>query len=58
VDDHLAVAHVVFFDLRPLAHAPQLHERVARVALVLGRDDLRGPRREQPSSTSFGSATK
>ena len=41
VDDHLAVAHVIFFDRRALAHAPQLHERIARVGLVLGLHDLR-----------------
>ena len=40
VDDHLAVAHVVFFDLRPFADAAQLDQRVARVALVLGADDV------------------
>ena len=40
MDDHLAVAHVVFFDLRPLADAPQLHERVARVRLVLGENHV------------------
>ena len=39
-DDHLPVAHVVFFDLRALADAPQLHERVACVRLVLRPDDL------------------
>ena len=43
--DHLAVAHVVFFDLRALADAAQLHERVARVALVLGAHDRRRDRR-------------
>ena len=31
---------MVFFDLGPLADAAQLHERVARVALVLGADDV------------------
>ena len=30
---------MVFFDLRALAHAAQLHHRVARVGLVLGADD-------------------
>ena len=40
VDDHLTIAHVIFFDVRPLADTPKLHERVARVALVLGADDL------------------
>ena len=40
MDDHLAVAHVVFFDLRALAHAAQLHERVPRVRLVLGAHDV------------------
>ena len=40
VDDHLAVAHVVFFDVRALADPPQLDQRVARVALVLGAHDL------------------
>ena len=31
---------MIFFDLRALADAPQLHERVARVALVFGAHDL------------------
>ena len=39
-DDHLPVAHVVFFDLRALADAAELDERVARVAFVFGADDL------------------
>ena len=39
-DDHLPVAHVVLFDLRAFADPAQLHERVARVAFVLGAHDL------------------
>ena len=39
-DDHLPVAHVVFFDLRALAHPAQLDERVTGIALVLGADDV------------------
>ena len=31
---------MVFLDLRPLPDAAELHERVARVALVLGLHDL------------------
>ena len=31
---------MVFLDLRALADAAQLHERIARVALVLGADDV------------------
>ena len=38
--DELAVAHVVFFEVRALAHAPQLHQGVAREGLVLGARDL------------------
>ncbi len=38
--DHLAVAHVVFFDLGALTHAPQLQQRVLRVGLVFGLHDL------------------
>ena len=38
--DHLAVAHVVLFDLRPLAHTAELHQRVARVRLVFGAHDV------------------
>ena len=40
MDHHLAIAHVVFFDLRALTNAPQLHQRVARVRLVLGHGDV------------------
>jgi hypothetical protein len=36
VHDHLAIAHVVFLDRRPLSNAPQLRERGARIVLVLG----------------------
>ena len=32
---------MVFFDLRALAHPPQLDQRVAGVGLVLGQHDLR-----------------
>ena len=38
--DHLAVAHVIFFDLRAFADAPQLDQRVARVGFVLRLDDV------------------
>ena len=38
--DHLAIAHVVFLDLRPFPHASQLHERISRVVLVVGLHDL------------------
>ncbi len=40
VDDHLPVAHVVLLDLRSLADASQLNQRVACVVLVLGGDDV------------------
>ena len=43
--DHLAVAHVVFLDLRAFADAAQLHQRVARVGLVLGARRCRRDRR-------------
>ena len=39
VHDRLAVAHVIFFELRAFADAPQLHQRVARVGFVLGLHD-------------------
>ena len=39
-DDHLPVAHVVLLDLRAVPDPPELHERVPRVRLVLGEDDL------------------
>jgi hypothetical protein len=39
-DDHLPVAHVVFLDLRALADAAQLHQRIARVGLVFGAHDV------------------
>ena len=38
--DHLPVAHVIFFDLRALADPAQLHQRVARVTLVFGLNNL------------------
>ena len=61
--DHLPVAHVVFFDLRAFAHAAQLHQRVARVAFVLGaarsRDDRRRRRgRAPPASDSAGNRAR
>ena len=40
VHDGLAIAHVIFLEMRTPPHAPQLHERVARVALVLGQHDI------------------
>ena len=40
VDDELAVPHVVFFDLRPFANPPQLHQRVTCVGLVFREDDF------------------
>ena len=40
VDDHLPVAHVRLLDRRAFADPPQLNERIARVALVLGADDV------------------
>ena len=40
VDDHLAVAHVVLLDLAPVAHPPELKQRVAGVGLVLGEHDV------------------
>ena len=38
--DHLAVAHVVFLDLRAFADPAELRQRIPRVALVLGANDL------------------
>ena len=40
VHNRLAIAHVVFLDCGALADTPQLHERVARVSLVLGAHDV------------------
>ena len=58
-DDHLPVAHVVFFDLRALADAAELDERVARIALVLGLHDLGVVLRvDEASCASFGSGRK
>ena len=40
VDDELAVAHVVLLDLRALADAAQLNQRIARIRLVFRQHDL------------------
>ena len=40
VHDRLAIAHVILFELRPFPNASQLHQRVARISLVLGAYDL------------------
>jgi hypothetical protein len=40
VHDRLAVAHVVFLDLRAVADPAQLHERIARVAFVFSANNL------------------
>ena len=39
--DRLSIAHVILFELRAVAHAPQLHQRVAGVGLVLGLHNRR-----------------
>ena len=39
-DDHLAIPHVVLFELGALAHPTQLKERSPRVRLVLGTYDV------------------
>ena len=40
MDDHLTIAHVVFFELRAGAHPAQLNERVARLRFVCSQRDL------------------